>query len=122
MRETDSVVIIEKRKATPEQEKKIPRTTIAKVTVEIGDDVMLWNMDTNSNPARTRLGKAVISLAKRKSRLLIPLLDSRTYTLFSILPNAVREISSMLSDLKPNPREHLGKVRLDKRVQLIGRH
>jgi len=120
MRETDSVVIIEKRKAAPEQESKIPRTTIAKVKVEKG--LLLWNTDTNSNPARTRFGKAVISLAKRKSRLLIPLLDSRTYTLFSILPNAVRERSSMLSDLKPNPREHLGKVRLDKRVQLIGRH
>jgi hypothetical protein len=73
----DSVVKTENRKAAPEQEKKIPKTTIAKVTVEIGDEVMLWKIETKSSPASRRLGKAVISLASRYARLLAPLVDSR---------------------------------------------
>jgi hypothetical protein len=41
-REMDSVVKTESRNAAPEHEKKFPNTIIAKVTVEMRHQVMLW--------------------------------------------------------------------------------
>jgi hypothetical protein len=58
--------------------REIPSTFIAKVTVERGDEVMLWKVETKSDSARRSLGKALISWASMHARFLAPLIDSRT--------------------------------------------
>ena len=49
--------------------REIPSTFIAKVTVERGDEVMLWKVETKSDSARRSLGKALISWASIRNSL-----------------------------------------------------